>query len=86
MVYVVYHIESTMKERTFDSESGAKRSATCKNRKAKAVKYAYTDAENYLANVVRRVKRTNLMSGKEYWEDSNTPNCCSPSSETYWSM
>ena len=32
------------------------------------------------------VERTNLMSGKTYLEDENTPLCCSPASETYWSM
>ena len=34
----------------------------------------------------RMVTRTNLMSGREYQEDVNTPNFCSPSSESYWSM
>ena len=32
------------------------------------------------------VTRKNLMSGKEYQERYDTPNFCSPSSETYWSM
>lgn len=32
------------------------------------------------------VERTNLMTGKKYMEDVNTPNYCSPSSEAYWSM
>jgi hypothetical protein len=32
------------------------------------------------------VTRTNLMTGQEFEEDVNTPNCCSPSSETFWSM
>ena len=34
----------------------------------------------------RMVTRTNLMSGKTFEEDVNTPNCCSPASETFWSM
>ena len=34
----------------------------------------------------RMVERTNLMTGQKYMEDVNTPNCCSPSSETFWSM
>jgi hypothetical protein len=34
----------------------------------------------------RMVTRTNLMSGAEFEEDVNTPNCCSPASETFWSM
>lgn len=40
-------------------------------------------AANYTAPMVTKV---NLITGKEYQEDVNTPNCCSPSSETYWSM
>lgn len=32
------------------------------------------------------VEKTNLMSGKTYLEDPDTPLCCSPASETYWSM
>jgi hypothetical protein len=34
----------------------------------------------------RMVERTNLMSGIKYMEDVNTPNFCSPASESYWSM
>ena len=34
----------------------------------------------------RMVERVNLMTGKEFLEDVNTPNCCSPASETFWSM
>jgi len=34
----------------------------------------------------RMVTRKNIMSGTEYQEDVNTPLCCSPASETYWSM
>lgn len=29
---------------------------------------------------------TNIMSGKEIEIDADTPLCCDPSSETYWSM
>lgn len=32
------------------------------------------------------VERINLMSGKHYMEDINTPNCCSPACEAYWTM
>ena len=32
------------------------------------------------------VTRTNMMSGKAYQERFDTPNYCSPSSESYWSM
>jgi hypothetical protein len=32
------------------------------------------------------VERTNISNGKKYLERFDTPICCSPSSETYWSM
>ena len=34
----------------------------------------------------KMVTRKNLMTGMEFEEDVNTPNCCSPASETFWSM
>jgi hypothetical protein len=34
----------------------------------------------------KMVTRKNLMSGNTFEEDVNTPNCCSPASETFWSM
>jgi hypothetical protein len=34
----------------------------------------------------KMVTRKNLMTGLEFEEDVNTPNCCSPASETFWSM
>lgn len=32
------------------------------------------------------VTRYNLMSGKPFQTSINTPACCDPSTETYWSM
>ena len=34
----------------------------------------------------KMIVRTNLMTGIEFQEDVNTPNFCSPASESYWSM
>lgn len=31
------------------------------------------------------VVRRNLVSGLEFWESHDTPNFCSPASESYWS-
>lgn len=44
------------------------------------------EANYFHENIEKKVKRTNLMSGKEYYESVNTPRYCSPSSEAYWSM
>ena len=32
------------------------------------------------------VKSKNLLTGEMFYERYDTPNCCSPSSESYWSM
>lgn len=48
--------------------------------------YGVAEVEHYRNRVVRTVTRTNLLSGKEYQEASNTPGFCSPSSEAYWTM
>ena len=36
--------------------------------------------------IEKTVTRTNLMSGESFTMSVNTPLCCDPSSETYWSM
>jgi hypothetical protein len=48
--------------------------------------YGVADLDHYRNRVIRMVTKTNLLSGKEYQEASNTPGFCSPSSEAYWSM
>ena len=47
---------------------------------------AVADSRYYHMLIEQRVTRKNLMTGQEYKESVNTPLCCSPSSETYWSM
>ena len=42
--------------------------------------------EFYNANIRCTVTVKNLMSGEDVVQDVNTPLCCDPSSETYWSM
>ncbi len=43
-------------------------------------------SEASFLNSRKMVTRVNLMSGEEYQESIDTPLCCSPASETYWSM
>lgn len=84
--FVVYHIKSTVYVKSFDLESAAKRSTTCMNRNAGSVEYAYASAEAYQNTVVKMKKVKNLMTGDEIEIPSNTPYCCDPSTETYWSL
>ena len=48
--------------------------------------YGIARDEGFFANIEKKVRKTNLMTGKEYVESVNTPLHLSPSSETYWSM
>jgi hypothetical protein len=49
-------------------------------------RYVIADAADFHNNIEKMVTRVNLMSKKEYEERANTPNSCSPATETYWSM
>ena len=49
--------------------------------------YIVASAEDYrVAFPVKMVEKVNAMTGKTYMEADNTPSCCSPASELYWSM
>lgn len=86
-MFVVYHKASTQILKTFPLESSAKRSATCMNRKAGDVFYTYADMDTYSKRTANRTKTVkNLMTGQNVVIPSDTPWCCNPASETYWSM
>ena len=100
MAYVIYDLASTqLKSKAYKTPAAAQAALT-RMRKARAEVFdGFLTAENdplftmsiaeinhYYANIERTVTRKNMMSGKEYTESVNTPLCCSPSSETYWSM
>ena len=95
MAYVVYDVKTTaiVTEKnfgrgSFKTEAAAKAARTrmIKRQKFAATALAIADSMDYINNIKQMVERTNLMTGKKYKEDVNTPLCCSPSSETYWSM
>lgn len=95
MAYVVYNVGTTQTvnekrfgRETYKTEAAAKAART---RMIKRIKFdpnqlAVAEVAFYTQNIATTVTRTNLMTGKTYQESVNTPMCCSPSSETYWSM
>jgi hypothetical protein len=85
-MFIVFHRTSTQMIKSFASVSSAKRSMTCMNRNAGSYQYEYTTDEDYHTRVVTKKTVKNLMTGQEVQIDSNTPRCCDPSSEAYWSM
>ena len=61
----------------------ATRTRLCRKAGYRASDLSIIDTKYYTP---KTVVRTNLMTGQEFEEDVNTPNCCSPASETFWSM
>lgn len=50
------------------------------------VEYGIADLETYHNEIEQTETVHNLMSGKPVEQSVNTPRCCDPSSELYWSM
>ena len=95
MAYVVYNVGTTqtVNEKRFGRESYKTEAAAkaARTRMIKRIKFdptqlAVAEVAFYTQYIAGTVTRTNLMTGKKYQESVNTPMCCSPSSETYWSM
>ena len=100
MGYVIYDKASTkLKSNAYKTLSAAKAALTRMNKswaenydrlgnEPDAPQFTMGIAEigYYAEHIERTVTRVNMMSGGEYTESVNTPLCCSPSSETYWSM
>jgi hypothetical protein len=72
----------------FDTPGAARRSLTCAVKRGALPKNTWvvtTDTE-FERSFVRKTVVKNLMSGQPVEITTDTPHCCDPSSETYWSM
>jgi hypothetical protein len=86
-MYVVFNTQFPHQDkRFFKTLSGAKRSATCSNRNAGKFVYNYVEESwfNIKYPVGTKVVK-NLMTGKDVVIAEDTPWCCNPASESYWS-
>ena len=71
----------------YPTERGAKGACTKLNKDyGNTTQWKVMTVAEYNARPVKMVERTNLMSGQKYMEAEDTPNFCSPASESYWSM
>ena len=87
-MFVVFHTQFPHQDkRYFKTLAGAKRSATCSNRNAGQFVYNYVEESWFDAkySVGTKVVK-NLMTGEDVVIAEDTPWCCNPASETYWSM
>ena len=85
MAYLVYDLDTTRIEDTYNNATVAKRQTTRLNNKAGEVKFAFAASDVYYATIEKQIERTNLMTGKKFMESVNTPWACSAASESYWS-
>jgi hypothetical protein len=95
MSFVIYNIATTQTIRAkaygkeyYETESAAKAGLTRLAKKGKVVaeECAISEIGNFRKNIEKYETVANLMSGKPVRQSVNTPLCCDPSSETYWSM
>ncbi len=70
---------------SYDREQDAK-SAVTRLAKKTTDKYVVITSDEWESRPVKMKKVRNLMTGKEIEIADDTPLCCDPSSETYWSM
>lgn len=99
MSYVIYNKETTVlaqdlisnrsdSPKYFETKRGAKAYLTRQVNKGKMKRDEWEINETiYFHNVIeKKVTKRNLMSGNEFSQPINTPRCCDPSSNLYWSM
>ncbi len=87
-MFVVFHTEFPHQDkRYFKTKAGAKRSMTCSNRNAGKSVYNFVEESWFILKYPVGTKVVkNLMTGKDVVIAEDTPWCCNPASETYWSM
>lgn len=94
MGYVVYEVKTGRRvsdlrgqalSKSYKTEAAAE---ACRTRLVRKQGYQYCElavtTQELLPKRTRKVR--NLMTGKEIDIDVNTPFCCDPSTETYYSM
>ena len=94
MSYIIYNVKTTMlyggtlRPKTYKTVAAAKAGMTRANRAGKMNRreWKIEDASVFGSKIEKTETRINLMSGKPFEQKVNTPLCCDPSSETYWSM
>jgi hypothetical protein len=94
MAYVVYNKETTrtlyVKGKEYYATEAAAKAALTRAWKKGKIEHRYNwdvaEVGYFRANIEKIKVVKNLMSGKDVRISVNTPRCCDPSSETYWSM
>jgi hypothetical protein len=85
--YLAYHRGVRTNVECFASAAAAKAAITREHKRGAicASNFAVASAEEF-AKLEKMETVKNLMSGKDVVQPVNTPYCCNPSTETYWSI
>jgi hypothetical protein len=86
MSYAVYNTQTTQLIKVNKTIAAAKATVTRLLKSHPGVKTAWCELQNYYYNVEGKRTVKSLMTGRDVEISVNTPHCCDPSSETYWSM
>ena len=79
MKHIVFHVETGRVVKEFKYQKCA-----VKLMNQLGLDYAVTNDRAAIAVPTKKVR--NLMTGEEIEIAADTPRCCDPSTETYWSM
>ena len=82
-MFIIYHKATRAKVTQYKRRGNAVRYLS---KIEGAEKFAIVPEDEYYGNVVKTRLVKNLMTGLLVEIDSNTPWCCNPASETYWTM
>lgn len=89
-MYVIYNklttelVGGSLNYRIYKTERAAKAFRTRKG--LNPDEYGIADSDAFRIGIEKWETKKNLLSGKPFQQRVNTPLCCDPSSETYWSM
>lgn len=86
MTYVVFDADTTVKIAEVATQAAASRKINKMFASGYSGALASAPSDVFTAKIEKKVLKTNLMSGVEYFEPINTPRYMSPASEAYWSM
>ena len=98
MSYIAYRVSDTRRldrifnevhVESYETLAAAKAAITrvCNKQTGRDTRdYEVADSAYFYRKVEKKETVQNLMSGRDVVQGVNTPLCCDPSSETYWSM
>lgn len=94
MAYVIYNKDTTrlLNRTMYKTLAAAKRARTmaCRYGSSRLTglqsQFSIAEVSEFYKSIEKTEVKKSLLSGKEFVQPVNTPLCCDPSSETYWSM